>query len=68
MGLKRDMSGRVMNIRIDTPAVHRLIDTAREFIFENGLGVRAARIKRLLDPKSLLPIRVCFPPLSFPFS
>lgn len=60
MGLKRDMTGRVMNIRIDSPAVHRLIEAARVLIFEKGLGVRATRIKNLLDPKSLLPMRVCF--------
>lgn len=66
MGLKRDMVGRVMNIRIDSPALHRLIESARGLIFEKGLGVRATRIKNLLDPKSLLPIRVCS--LSLPFS
>lgn len=68
MGLKRDMNGRVMNIRIDSPALHRLVETAQVFIFEKGLGVRAARIKRLLDPKSLLPLRVCFPLPMFCFS
>lgn len=59
LGLKRDMSNRVIKIRIDTPAIQRLIEISRGWIFEKGLGVQSTAVKNKLDPISLLPIRVC---------
>lgn len=57
MGTKLDAKRR-QNMREDTHPIRSTIKRARELIFEGGYNIASAGIKRILDPKSLLPTRV----------
>ncbi|KAI0690727.1 hypothetical protein C8T65DRAFT_587702, partial [Cerioporus squamosus] len=58
-GTAADCDRRVAERRVDSTAVHSKIRRARKLVFQ-GRSLNSARVKELLEPQSLNPIRSAF--------
>lgn len=58
VGMKRDDSRRESAQRVADTGLFSKIKKARSWIYNEGLGVKAAAVERLLSPTSLVPTTV----------
>ena len=58
LGTKADAEARKKLARVDSEALHRSIGLVRQWLFVKGKNIASVHVKRLLQPKSLVPTRV----------
>lgn len=59
MGYIRDLARRVKLLRVWSTPLHAMINTARGFIYQLGLGTVSTAVQTLLKPESWTPTVVC---------
>ncbi|KAF7325547.1 hypothetical protein MKEN_00404100 [Mycena kentingensis (nom. inval.)] len=60
LGRHNDKRRREVNARQDSPALHRAVKRAREFIFDLGYSIKSPRVEGLLKEFSWVPTRNAF--------
>lgn len=58
LGMEIDKNARQNLIRVDSRAIQRTVELARQRMFHDGINISSVVIDRLLKPKSLVPTRV----------
>ncbi|KAJ7695909.1 hypothetical protein B0H17DRAFT_929882, partial [Mycena rosella] len=58
LGTKNDMNARIKLERTDNPTYQRHVDDARNWVYQEGNGVKSAGVERMLEPESLVPTKV----------
>ncbi|KAJ7611461.1 hypothetical protein B0H17DRAFT_966994, partial [Mycena rosella] len=60
LGTKNDMNARIKLERTDHPTYQRHVDDARNWVYQEGNGVKSAGVERMLEPESLVPTKNTF--------
>jgi hypothetical protein len=58
IGSKTDTNSRLKLVRKDSKARQKMIENARQLMFEKGVNITSEKIEKILRPDSLTPTRV----------